>query len=454
MNELKMQIKAPSSKWMFSLFGCLSLVLILQSNSAVSQSLYFPPNGVNQWDTLSPFTLGWCQDGIDSLNQFLDSNNTKAFILLKDGKIVLESYFGGFAQNDPWYWASAGKTITAFMTGIAQQEGYLDIHDTTSQYLGSGWTSCTQQQEEKITIRNQLTMTSGLDDGVADPYCTIDTCLTYESDAGTRWAYHNAPYTLLDGVINNATGVTLNSYTNQKLLNPTGMNGLFLPNGFNNVFYSTARSMARFGLLILNRGIWNGDTLMSDTTYFNEMTNTSQSLNKSYGYLWWLNGKPSFMLPTLQFVFNGPLNPAAPNDMFAALGRNGQMLNVVPSQGLVWLRMGDTPAAGDVSVLLNNQIWERINLLPCSTTGIAVNETIFSNASCHFDKFNNTIHIQSPSAIKQLLISDATGRVLTIAKPNESTFSITLPSINQGLVIVNIVDEKGVVSVFKEVVFD
>src|SRR5690606_4649220 len=209
---------------------------------------------------------------------YLESKNTKSFIVLKDGKIVIEKYFGTFTQDSLWYWASAGKTLTAFMVGIAQQENYLSINDTTSKYLGQGWTNCTTSQEEKITIRNQLTMTTGLDDGVPDNHCTLDTCLNYIADAGTRWAYHNAPYTLLDEVIASATGQTLNAYTNQKLKIPTGITGTFAPSGYNNVFISKARSMARFGLLILNKGNWNGNPIMTDTTYFNQMVNTSQSL--------------------------------------------------------------------------------------------------------------------------------------------------------------------------------
>ena len=222
-------------------------------DNLIAQTTYFPPNS-GTWETTSPETFGWCQERIDSLFAFLEASNSKSFILLKDGKIVLESYFNGHGQGSLWYWASAGKTLTAFMVGIAQQENYLHISDTTSQYLGQGWTTCTPAQEEKITIWNQLTMTSGLDDGVADPFCTIDTCLTYLADPGTRWAYHNGPYTLLDGVVEAATGVTLNQYTTQKLKNPTGMNGSFVSVDFNNVYFSDSRSMARFGLLIQNKG--------------------------------------------------------------------------------------------------------------------------------------------------------------------------------------------------------
>ena len=233
------------------LSAIISLLTVFNLNA---QSLYFPSTTGNTWETISPQNLGYCSDKIDSLYAFLDTNNTKAFILLKDGKIVLEKYFGTHTQNSLWQWASAGKTITSFMVGVAQQEGYLSINDTTASYLGKGWTNCTPEQEEKITILNQLNMTSGLDDGVTDPFCTDANCLIYKANPGSRWAYHNGPYTLLDGVIENATQQTLNSYTTLKLKNPTGITGAFVSVGYNNVFFSNARSMARFGLLILNKG--------------------------------------------------------------------------------------------------------------------------------------------------------------------------------------------------------
>jgi CubicO group peptidase (beta-lactamase class C family) len=350
---------------------CVIFFLLLASFSTNAQGLYFPPTVGDQWDTIEPQSLGWCQPHIDSLYTYLDNNNTKAFILLKDGKIVLEKYFGTHTAFTPWYWASAGKTITSFMVGMAQQDGYLSIDDTTSNILGPGWTNCTPSQEEKITVRNQLTMTSGLDDAVLDPYCTLNTCLDYAADAGTRWAYHNGPYTLLDSVIELSTGQTLNAYTTQRLKIPTGMTGSFFTVDYNHFFFSTARSMARIGLLIQNQGNWNGNQIMTDQTYFNDMVNTSQSLNESYGYLWWLNGKQSFMVPQSQLVFPGSWSPNAPSDMFAALGKNGQFINVVPSQNMTWIRMGDAPDSSFVPFLLNDNIWQYINDLPCSN---ALNE--------------------------------------------------------------------------------
>jgi CubicO group peptidase (beta-lactamase class C family) len=201
----------------------LFLIGMAQTKPGLSQSLYFPPlNNAAVWDTVSPAALGWCESEIPNLYSFLQQQDTKGFIVLKNGKIALEKYFGTFTKDSLWYWASAGKTLTSFLVGKAQEEQFLSLTDTTATYLNAGWTNCTPVQEEKITIRHQLTMTSGLDDGVADNHCTLDTCLTYLADAGTRWAYHNAPYTLLESVLTNATNTPINTYTQTKLKSKTG----------------------------------------------------------------------------------------------------------------------------------------------------------------------------------------------------------------------------------------
>lgn len=342
---------------------------------------------------MNPEDLNWCQNKIDSLYEFLEAQDTKGFIVLKNGRIVLEQYFNGHSQNTAWYWASAGKTITAFLVGMAQQEGFLDIDNPSSTYLGNGWTSCTQEQEDQITVWHQLTMTSGLNDAVTNPFCTTPQCLEFQAVAGSRWAYHNGPYTLLDQVIANATGSSLNQYTNQKLKNPTGMTGSFFAVDDNMVYFSTTRSMARFGLLNLNNGNWNGNQIMTDSDYFNAMVNTSQDLNRSYGYLWWLNGKPNYMVPGFQLVIPGSVMPNAPNDMFSGLGKDGQFLNIVPSQNLVLVRMGNEPTGSLVPFLMNDKIWEYMNALDCGQSSIEENPlsniVIYPNPSSGFLYLNN-----------------------------------------------------------------
>lgn len=415
----------------------LSISLFLSSYLVQAQSMYFPPLTGSQWDTLSPTSLGWCSNYLDSLDQLLVATNSKAFILLKDGKIVLEKYIGTFTQDSLWYWASAGKSLTSMLVGIAQQEGFLSLSDLSSTYLGQGWTSAPLAKENLITVKNQLSMTSGLDDGVDNPDCTTDTCLVYLADAGTRWAYHNAPYTLLDGVIQGATGLSLNSFLQSRVKVKTGMTGLYVQTGDNNVYFSTARSMARYGLLALNKGVWNGDSVLKDQDYYNQMINTSQNLNESYGYLWWLNGKPGYRLPQSQFQFTGSIIPNGPADLFCALGKNDQKIHVVPSQGLVWVRMGNAATPNQlVPLTLDNQVWAYLNGLMCSTT-VALDRSD-DQVSPGFRLVENKLVIDNPLQERWTVeVVDAFGRSV-LELPMERSTSFSLNELAEGLYVISL----------------
>ncbi|PKQ70669.1 serine hydrolase domain-containing protein [Raineya orbicola] len=335
---------------------------------AIPTDLYFPPLQSTTWEQIKPEDLGWNTAKIADLENILQQNGTRAFIVLKNGRIVIEKYYNNdlfgqpFTQNSIWYWASAGKSLTATIVGKAQEENFLNINQKTSDFLGTGWTSLTPAQESQITIRHQLTMTTGLDDAVSNPDCTTPNCLTFKASAGSRWAYHNAPYTLLSKVVENATGQTYNNYFASRIRDKIGMDGSWNSQNFNNVYYSTARSMARFGILISAKGKWQNETILNDTNYLEAMINTSQNLNQSYGYLWWLNGKNSFMIPQSQLVFSGTICPYAPADMYAAVGKNGQILNIVPSQNLIVVRMGMGGSTTSlVAFDIQNQIWEKLS---------------------------------------------------------------------------------------------
>ena len=405
------------------------IVLCCSVSPLWAQNYYFPPLTSPQWDTVSLASLRWNSAAVNPLYSFLDSSNTRAFIVLKDGKIALEKYFGSFTKDSLWYWASAGKTMTSVLVGIAQSERFLSLSDTTSKWLGKGWTNEPREKEDRITVRHQLTMTTGIDDDVPDKDCTLSSCLIYKADAGTRWAYHNAPYTLLDSVIQGSTGLSLNQFYLTRLRNKIGMNGFYLRSGdYNNVLFTTPRSMARFGLLILNRGRWDTTPVLADTAYFNAMVTTSQNINPSYGYLWWLNGKTSYMLPSTQIVFPGYLTPLAPKDMVAALGKNGQIINVVPSLGLVFIRMGDAPDNSLVPTTLNNQIWERlVRVIAPSTSAISQTSDLhpddFSLSQNYPNPFNPSTVISyrlASSGHVQLKVHDMLGRELpTLVDDNQ-----------------------------------
>lgn len=422
----------------------LLILCLLSLGKTYSQNLYFPPLVGKTWDTLSEKDLGWCTEKVDSLYDFLGSTQTKSFMVLIDGKIVLEKYFGTFAQDSSWYWASAGKTLTSMLVGIAQQDGYLKIEDTSSSYLGAGWTSLSLEKENLIRIKNQLSMTSGLDDGIGiDDDCTIKTCLQYKADAGTRWAYHNAPYTLLDQVVSVATKQNYQQYFNASIRNKTGISGLWIKVDYNNVFFSNTRSMARFGLLLLNRGKWDQTEVLKDSDYFNQMTQPSQNLNGAYGYLTWLNGSSNYMLPGTQLVFNGMLAPNAPADMYAAMGKNGQLLMVVPSKKLVVIRMGNDPDDGSlVPTTYANNIWVQLNKLMCNGSN-ALSEIaddariqLFPNPA----QASFSIEGLDQSRLKLIQIYNAQGRLV---QTETTANSIDISKLPAAIYYVEIILEKG-----------
>jgi CubicO group peptidase (beta-lactamase class C family) len=354
---------------LFALVIIGSLQSCKKNSPAVEQptgptTMYFP--GSSTWETADPALYNWNTSSLNDLYSFLQTKNTKGFLILKNGRIAVEKYFGTFTVDSPWYWASAGKTLSAFLVGIAQQEGFVNINNPSRQYLGAGWSTMTTAQENAITVKHHLTMSTGVEDDQSGTDCTAPACFTYKTTPGTRWSYSNPPYYKLVDVVENATGKTYNAFTQEKVYNKIGMTGVWLPGvgGNGKIHYSNVRSMARFGLLLLNKGNWNGTAVLSDQTYFNEMINTSQNMNPSYGYLTWLNGKSNHMLPGTQLTFNGSITPNAPVDMYAALGKNDQKIYVVPSQNVVVIRVGDASGSSLFAVSnFDNELWGKLKVL-------------------------------------------------------------------------------------------
>ncbi|MEO9571984.1 MAG: serine hydrolase [Polaribacter sp.] len=354
-------------KNLFSLFVILFLLNCSSKNSdetieqePIIENTYFPSVDSNTWDKVSLSYLNWNENQQQPLLDFLEDKNTKGFIMLYKGKIVIEEYFSNHTSTSNWYWASAGKTLTSTVSGIAQDENLLNVNNKVSDYLGTGWTSVSLIKENLITCKNLLTMTSGLDDSFGDDVSPNN--LIYKADAATRWAYHNV-YVKLQDIVAKASNTSWKNYFNTKLSDKIGMNGTWINLGSLSIYWSNTRSMARFGLLISNNGKWENTQIISEN-FIKEATNTSQNINNAYGYLWWLNGKENHLLPNSQTIFNGKLIPNAPLDMYCALGKNDQKIYIVPSKDLVIVRMGES--ANDSNFALSNfdnELWEKINNL-------------------------------------------------------------------------------------------
>lgn len=368
---------------------------------------YYPALG-QPWQTTTFEDAGWCSDSLSVLLDYLELQDTKAFIVLYDGKIIVEQYFDTFTEDSLWYWASAGKTLTSALVGIAEQDFNLNLDAPTSNYLGQGWSSLTTEQELAITVRNQLSMTTGLNDYVTDSDCTNPECLQYSALPGTRWAYHNAPYTLLDDVLGSVSGLNINALFSQKIGIPCGISGLYFPNGdFNKVFISTPRNMAKFGLLLQSSGQWSGQQIIP-LSYFNQMVAQSQEMNDAYGYLTWLNNGSLYMIPGPQIQIPGIIAEHAPLDMFAGLGKNGQVVCAAPSKNLTFIRMGNG-SNELISLSVISEIWEKMRWFFCSTpveTNSRTQTVVYNNGgkpylrlaeNCSVEVFNVLGTFQSAS---------------------------------------------------------
>ncbi len=324
-----------------------------------NDAMYFPPLTGNTWDTVSMTSLGWNLDSLQALKDYLAEKHTKSFMILVNGRIAMEAYFNGHNAQADWEWNSAGKTLVASAVGIAQQQGLLSINDQVSKYLGTGWSSAPVEKENLITIRNLLTMTSGLNDS---SNLVVKKNLTYLADAGTRWAYSNVFQLLMD-VVAAASHQDFDSYFEQNIKDKIGMEGYWNKGIIFTIYHSDTRSMARFGLLALNKGAWNGTQILNKP-YFDSLSTSSQAINPSYGYLCWLNGKSSYMVPGSQKVFQGYLVPPAPAGMYAAMGASDQRVYMVPERNMVIVRMGDAsdPLHPTFAVSgFDEALWSKIN---------------------------------------------------------------------------------------------
>lgn len=318
---------------------CRSLLVAIAfffgADHLVSQEFYFPsPN--KKWESVTPESLDWDVKKLEEVCAFVSETHGKSFLILQDGKIVVERYWTTAGAAHSQYVMSCGKSITAFLVGIAKEQNKLRLDQPVSDFLGTGWSKASPTEEKAIRIEHLLHMTSGL-----------NTKLEYEGPPGTIWRYNTEAYQQLHPLLEKAVGTTMQEFSHRSLFEPLGMtNSRFRFHSF----VMNALDMGRFGLMILGRGQWNSQVIMEDQTFFNAMLDSSQNLNRSYGYLWWLNGKESYRIVGRQRgAIPGHLVPSAPKDMVSANGKGGQRIFIVPSLRMVVIRLGDTPVMSNFS---------------------------------------------------------------------------------------------------------
>jgi CubicO group peptidase (beta-lactamase class C family) len=322
---------------------------------------YVPPVSTDEWETVSPAALGWDTTALNAALTFAGQQQSTGVVILWRGRIAAERYWNGWTPTKDSIIASAGKSVTSFLIGQLQEQGRLDITRPAATYLGAGW-SRSPASEPRITVRHLLSMTSGLDDS-----------LRFVLEPGVRFYYNNPAYYQTFELITRSSGQTLSAVSSALLFNRIGMRTATWrfnidtgEPGF--VLSCSTRDMARYGLLVLNRGRWGSQTLLADTAYLNASVNSSQASNPSYGFLWWLNGKASYRLPGPYILPNvpGSLIPSAPSDLVAALGKGDKKIYVIPSLELVVVRHGNEadPSGGNPLAVstFDEQFWQWLRL--------------------------------------------------------------------------------------------
>ncbi len=323
----------------------------------VATGTYFPPaEGAGAWATVDPTAAGWDANALAAVKDWIGTTAGTSFLVLADGKILTEGYWGADAGTLRDI-ASAQKSVVSLLVGIAIANRAFGPDDTVSSLVGAGWTNDTPANESAITVRQLLTMTSGLDDS-----------LMRVAAPGSTWRYNTNAYHCLEGVLEAKTGKTMQDLTRSALFDRIGAGASvwttrpFQKDGKGQPIHAlemTARDMGRVGLLVQAGGVWNGATIVPQA-YLTVALDTSQALNPAYGLLWWLNGKASYLLPGGQGA-TGPLIPSAPMDLVAALGALDQKIYVARSGKLVVIRQGKAASQGTQALSdFDDQLWKRL----------------------------------------------------------------------------------------------
>ena len=282
---------------------------------------------------------------------------TEGFLVVKDGYIVAEAYFGSFLKDDRHVSNSMAKSFTSSLIGIAIDKGLIPGVDAKLCGYYEDW-NCGDKDDlrSKITIRHALTLTSGLkwyEDWSKFDYNTNDALIMGASgyfvkymsarvgqyEPGTRFNYSTGDPMLLSKVIKEATGISAYDFAGKNLFEPLNIANVNWDrdrDGYTATawgLYTTVREFAKFGYLYLNKGKWEDKQIVSEE-WVDVSTRTDPSVQmwQAYAYLWHIN----FPMRT------GTAATRIPADGFMAEGVQGQMIIIIPSKDLVVVKVAAT----------------------------------------------------------------------------------------------------------------
>ncbi|TCL74970.1 serine hydrolase [Rhizobium sp. BK251] len=282
-------------------------------------------------------------------DQSLAGPGMRAIVVVHDGRIIAENYGEGFSADTPLLGWSMTKTVNAAVIGRLMQEGRMSFDDANLLPLWE-WDA-----RARIRLSDLLSMESGL--AFNENYGTVAdvTRMLYlepdmaslpenaplEAQPGARFRYSSGTAILLARIWMNRLKdeSTALAYPHEALFAPLGMTSAVLEADERGTFvgssylYATARDWARFGLFLLQDGVWNGKRLLPEG-FVGAMRTPTQASNGRFTQVQaWLAGPGG----------SSSAQTGLPEDTFWLQGHDGQSVAIVPSAGLVVVRLGLTP---------------------------------------------------------------------------------------------------------------
>ena len=266
---------------------------------------------------------------------------TRAVVVVYKDQIIAEKYAPGFNKDSRLLGWSMTKSITGTMLGILQKQGKLNVNQPAPI---REWAN---DSRKNITIHNLLQMNSGLAwDENYDDISDVTKMLFQESDMtqsqihkplvgkpNATWNYSSGTTNLLSGIVRNQfkTHQEYLDFWYSALIDKIGMHSMIIEADLKGNYigssyaWANARDWAKFGLLYLHNGNWNGEQLFA-TTWSKYVATPTPTSNNEYGAQFWLNAC-------------GKL-PDVPRDVYYADGFQGQRVFIIPSHDMVVVRLG------------------------------------------------------------------------------------------------------------------
>jgi CubicO group peptidase (beta-lactamase class C family) len=291
---------------------------------------------------------------------FIESNPekklyTRALIIVHNGRLIVERYGPGITKETPLLSWSMAKSFINAMVGILIKKGKMSLKDPAPV---PEWQKA-DDPRRAITLDQLLRMSSGLEwvEAYAErPVSDVNIMLLLKPDMAaytaskplaarpdTVWHYSSGTTNMISRLIRDVVGSreAYWEFPRRELFNKIGMrsavwetdaSGTFIGSSY---LYATARDYARFGLLYLNDGVWQGERILPEGWVAYSTTPTPAAPKGQYGAHFWLNGGRDSN-PT------GRPYPQLPGDTFFARGYQGQTIAIIPSRKLLVVRLGMT----------------------------------------------------------------------------------------------------------------